>query len=94
MKNVDIEIYISNLIRFFETNPNDLMQLIGEIQKEEFYTKLKEKSEENFKNGLDIILTREQIIDIVLNMKIPEINNGVDVNKLIMKTKFGDIIMN
>lgn len=94
MKNVDIEIYISNLIRFFETNPNDLMQLIGEIQKEKFYTKLKEKSEENFKNGLDIILTREQIIDIVLNMKIPEINNGVDVNKLIMKTKFGDIIMN
>lgn len=94
MKNVDIEIYISNLVRFFETNPNDLISLIGEVQKEEFYTKLKEKSEENYKKGLDIILTREQIINIVLDMKIPQIKDQSEVSKLIMKTKFGDIIMN
>jgi hypothetical protein len=94
MKNVDIEIYISNLIRFFETNPNDLLILIGEIQKEEFYTKLREKSEDNHKKGLDIILTREQIINIVVEMKIPQINDHSEVSKLVMKTKFGDIIMN
>lgn len=94
MKNIDIEIYISNLIRFFETNPNDLMILIGEIQKNEFYDKLREKSEDNFKKGLDIILTREQIVQIVLELKIPEVKDESEVNKLIMKTKFGEIIMN
>lgn len=94
MKNIDIEIYISNLIRFFETNPNDLMILIGEIQKDEFYDKLREKSEDNFKKGLDIILTREQIVQIVLELKIPEVKDESEVNKLIMKTKFGEIIMN
>ena len=55
-KNVDCEIYISQLVTFFETNPNDLLTLIGDIQKEEFYTKLREKSEDNHKKGLDIIL--------------------------------------
>ena len=34
MKNVDIEIYISNLINFFEKNPNDLLVLIGDLQKD------------------------------------------------------------
>ena len=37
MKNVDIEIYVSQVITFFEKNPNDLMGLIGGLQKDEFY---------------------------------------------------------
>ena len=37
MSNVDIEIYVSQLINFFESNPNDLIDLVGNIQKEEFY---------------------------------------------------------
>ena len=41
MKNIDCEIYISQLITFFENNPNDLMILIGDLQKEEFYNMLK-----------------------------------------------------
>jgi hypothetical protein len=94
MNNVDIEIYISNLIRFFETNPNDLITLIGDIQKDEFYTKLREKSEDNYSKGLDIVLSKDQIINIVLDMKIPQINDHSEVSKLVMKTKFGDIIMN
>ena len=42
MKNIDCEIYIKQLISFFESNPGDLMQLIGDVQKEEFYSKLRE----------------------------------------------------
>lgn len=94
MKNIDVEIYISNLINFFEKNPNDLMSLIGDVQREEFYLKLRQKSEENHEKGLDIILTREQIINIVVEMKIPQISDHTEVSKLVMKTKFGDIIMN
>ena len=44
MKNVDIEVYISNLINFFENNPNDLLVLIGTLQKDDFYKKLKERN--------------------------------------------------
>ena len=38
MKNIDCEIYIKQLITFFENNPGDLMELVGDVQKEEFYS--------------------------------------------------------
>ena len=53
MKNIDCEIYIKQLITFFEKNPGDLMILIGDVQKEEFYKKLREKCEKNVDDGID-----------------------------------------
>jgi uncharacterized protein YecE (DUF72 family) len=98
MSNVDIEIYVSQLINFFESNPNDLIDLVGNIQKEEFYQKLRQKCEENHKKGEDIVLTKNQIIDIVVELKIPEISENLNpeqvVEGFIQKTKFGDIILN
>ena len=41
MKNVDVEVYLTNLINFFEKNPNDLIDLIGELKKTIFYDKLR-----------------------------------------------------
>jgi hypothetical protein len=95
-KNVDIEVYISNLINFFEKNPNDLMVLIGNTQKEEFYTKLKEKSFKNFEKGEDYILTKSQIVEVVLELKLPSIGNEKtnEVEKIVQKTIFGDIFLN
>ncbi len=93
MKNVDIEIYISNLITFFENNPNDLITLIGDLQKDEFYKKLREQSEKNLEEGKDIVLSREQIINIVVDLKIPDMKYN-KLDKVIQKTKFGDIILN
>jgi len=96
MKNVDVEIYISNLITFFDKNPNDLMELIGKSQKEEFFVKLREKCELNFKEGKDIVLTKDQIIETVLELKIPNTleNKILEIKAVIQKTKFGDIILN
>jgi hypothetical protein len=96
MKNVDIEVYISNLINFFENNPNDLMVLIGNLQKEDFYKKLKERSIKNFENGDDYILTKNQIVEVVLELKLPilEEEKKIQINKIIQRTKFGDIILN
>ena len=55
MMNVDIEIYISQLITFFEKNPGDFMDLVGEVQKEEFFQKMKEKSIEKLTaKGFDV----------------------------------------
>ena len=96
MKNIDVEVYISQMINFFEKNPGDFMDLVGEVQKEEFYQKMKEKSLENVENGEDYILTKQQIIDIVVKLKSPELSETINfvnkVEKHILKTKFGNII--
>ena len=67
MKNIDCEIYIKQLITFFEKNPGDLMTLIGDVQKEEFYKKLREKCEKNVDDGIDHSLNKQQIIDIIIS---------------------------
>ncbi len=86
------------MITFFENNPGDFMALVGDVQKEEFYTKLREKCFENIENGDDYVLTKQQILDIVLELKAPELIDKLGsvekIEKHIMKTKFGDIFMN
>jgi hypothetical protein len=69
MKNVDVEVYLTNLINFFEKNPNDLIDLIGELKKTTFYDKLREKSYENFEKGEEYIITQKQLDYIVENVK-------------------------
>ena len=49
MKNIDCEVYVSQLINFFEKNPNDLMILIGDLQKEGLTVKQGKSSMDNFK---------------------------------------------
>jgi len=96
MKNVDVEIYMNQLIGFFENNPNDLIQLIGTLQKDEFYQKLRSRCEKNVEEGLDLVLTKEQIINVVVELKIPEIVDQKNqyLDKIIQKTTFGEIILN
>jgi len=105
MSNVDVEIYVSQLINFFENNPNDLIDLIGDVQKDEFYKKVREKCEENVNKGEDIVLTKDQIIDIVIELKMPELENKlkpkkvkvdmiIEIDKLFEKTKYGLIGLN
>ena len=97
MKNIDCEVYISQLITFFEKNPNDLMQLIGDGQKEEFYDLLRNQCEENSKKG-DHVISKDQMIEIVLKLKMPEIMNIEEsketVESYVMRTKWGQINLN
>ena len=96
MKSVDIEIYLNQVITFFEKNPNDLMDLIGELQKDEFYLKLRQQCEKNVEEGKDITLTKEQMINIIVVLKIPDIvdKQEVAVSNIVQKTKFGEIFLN
>jgi hypothetical protein len=98
MKNIDCEIYIKQVITFFENNPNDLMDLIGQVQKNEFYEKIRERCEKNVDEGKDYVLTRQQMIDIVLELKAPglldAINPKQEVEGFVQKTKWGEIILN
>jgi len=98
MKNIDCEIYIKQMISFFDNNPNDLMDLIGEVQKMEFYGKLRERCEKNVDEGHDHVLTRQQMIEIVLELKTTELfktpNPQSVVEGFVQKTKWGEIILN
>ena len=98
MKNIDVEIYISQMITFFEKNPKDFIDLVGNIEKEIFYNKMKERSLKNVKEETDLILSKEQIIDIVIELQDPNLNEKKDdiknIENIILKTKFGNIFLN
>jgi hypothetical protein len=96
--NVDVEIYINNIFKFFKSNPNDLLNLVPKEKEDEFYGKIREVAIENADNGEDAPLTQKQMIDIcvVLNGKTPKEDKVVEekLESYIMGTKFGPIFLN
>lgn len=90
---VDVEIYISNLIKFFKNNPNDLLNLIPEEKKEEFFKKIKEVAIDNYENGNEVSLTQKQLIGICLEITK---TNKLDTKQesFFQDTKFGRIYLN
>jgi len=96
MKNVDVEIYINQFILFFNNNPNDLIELIGDALKDDFYKRVKQQSLENIEKGKDVSLTKSQIMSIVVELKESQ-NDEVDMDKiksLIYHTKFAHFSLN
>jgi len=93
--NVDVEIYIKNFVNFFENNPNELMDLIGDALKEVFYEKVKEQCYKNLDNGEDIVLTQKQLIEIVVDIKKGKTDiKTLLTNGVFQKTKYGLISLN
>ena len=66
--NVDVEVYISGLVKFFKENPKDLLSLVPKNKEQDFYRMLKEFSFENYKKGDDYVLTRKQILEICVQL--------------------------
>lgn len=95
MKNVDVEIYMNQLIKFFNENPNDLIDVVGEENKELFYEKIKEQCFKNLEKGEEISLTRNQFLEIVAKIKKTDKESIVKVfNGVFQRTKYGDISLN
>ena len=95
MKNVDVEIYMNQLIKFFDENPNDLIDVVGEENKELFYKRIKEQCFKNLEKGEEISLTRNQFLEIVSNLKKSDKESIVKVfNGVFQRTKYGDISLN
>jgi hypothetical protein len=93
--NIDVEIYIKNFVNFFENNPNELIELVGDELKEVFYKKVKEQCHKNHENGVDIVLTQKQLIEIVVEIKKVKPNiNTLLTNGVFQQTKFGLISLN
>lgn len=95
--NVDVEIYLSNFIKFFKSNPTDLLSLVPKEMEEEFYKEVKEVSLDNVTKGQEPQLTQKQIIDICVKLNS---NNLTQTTKIeneehvsyIIGTKMGSII--
>jgi hypothetical protein len=96
MKNIDVEIYLNQLISFFEKNPNDLTELIGTSMKDIFFDKVRVACTENVENGDEVTLTNQQLIDIVLDIKgVKGSKEELEViNKIFVKNKFGTFCLN
>ena len=85
--NIDVEIYLKNFLSFFDSNPEELIKLIGGSSKEIFYEKIKEVSYKNFESIGDMVLTKSQIIDIAINIfnqTIPKHSQETKVGKIFL----------
>ena len=97
--NVDAEIYLKNLIGFFETNPDQLKNLIGEWDKDKFFSKVRDKVYSNIKEDKEeFILTRKEMIDIIKdlfdeNTPLTE-EQSFEMEAQFMKTEFGLFSLN
>jgi hypothetical protein len=93
--NVDVEIYMSGVIKFFNENEKDLANLVPLDKKDIFFQKIKERAQENADKGEEITITQKQLIDICV-----EINTKKEVIEIkhleprFFKTKFGEINLN
>ncbi len=92
--NLDVEIYMNSVIKFFNENPKDLMNFVSQERKEEFFKKIKEVALKNAEKGEEVILTQQQFIDIclVINDK-PHLTQQF-INKTHLKTEYGYICWN
>ena len=91
--NVDVEIYMSNVIKFFKENPSDLLNLIPESKRDDFFDRVREFAISNVDKGDEASLTRQQLIDICLeiNEKPKEIAKK---SNIIIPTIYGDYCLN
>jgi hypothetical protein len=90
--NVDVQIYLSNFKSFFNNNPNDLINLIGDGDKDKFFELVQESVIENYEKGEDLELTKKQLIDIMLIITKDRVEEKVE--NFISKGPYGDIFLN
>ena len=91
---VEVEIYMSNLVKFFNENPNDLMSLVPIEKKQDFFDLIKKQSLKNVENGDDPSLTWKQMIDLCVELNRVEEHFIIKKEGPLIFTKFGIISLN
>ena len=92
---VDVEIYLSNIIKFFKENPNDLLNLVPKEKEQLLYRKIREVSLENYQKGDDVSLTQTQLISVCSEINKYEEKVDEEISKnFVQKTQFGFIFLN
>lgn len=91
---VDVEIYMSNIMKFFRENPKDLLNLVPKNMEEKFYVKIKEIASSNYDEGKEIPLTQKQMIEICRELNGQVVEEKVTNSKIFQTTKFGTFCLN
>jgi hypothetical protein len=86
--------YVNQFKVFFDKNPDDLTELIGDILVSDFYNEVKTQSSLNYENGDEVSLTQKQIINIVIKLKSPNKEIEDKVYNIFQNTNFGKICLN
>jgi hypothetical protein len=90
--NVDVKIYLAGVKKFFDSNEEDLKNLIPLSKKQEFYKLIELVAESNVEKGEEIPLTQNQYIDICVKL------NGVPPKKkkpsIFFENSYGKICLN
>lgn len=89
---VDVEVYLSGIVKFFKDNPKDLLSLVPKDKEQDFYSMIREYSFDNYKKGDDYILTRNQILEICVQLnekkRLEDTPKVIEVDELdILKKK-------
>jgi len=92
MNKVDVDIYIAQLIKFFDENPTDLNQIIGDLDSKKFYEEVRIQAEKNLDQGSDVQLTQNQILNIVV--RLTKERHEKNTKKPFFYSKFGSICLN
>ena len=92
--NVDIEIYLTQIFSFFQKNKGELEKLIPFAKKDIFFEEVRKTSYLNHKNGESFILTKNQIIDICVELNKPKKKNNYLDNVRYFNGPFGKINLN
>jgi len=89
--NVDVQIYVSNLRKFFSENPSDLANLIPLEMEDLFFEKVLELASQNVEEGKDIPLSRKQLIALCVNLNG---NPPKKTDEIFIETEFGKFFLN
>ena len=75
MKNLDVDLYITQFRGFFDKNPNDLLSLIGDVLVEDFFKRVEEQCYKNLEKGDEVSLKKLKKIFRVQSQKYSNILN-------------------
>lgn len=87
---LEVDIYLNNIKKFFEENPNDLINLIPMSKKNDFYNEIKKVAEINFEKFGEAGLTKKQFLEISLKLG----TTNITPQNVIKKTLFGEYSLN
>ena len=93
--NVDAEIYIKQVFHFFDTNPDQLETLIGQLSKEKFYERIISKVYEHVDSGSqELELTRQEMVDIIRDLYTETLSPTKIIKSPFVETRFGLVCLN
>lgn len=90
---VDVEIYMSGFQKFFEENPDDLLNLIPKGKENQFYSKVRKVATSNYEIRGEACLTQPQLLSICRELNLEKIDVSKHDSRFV-KTKFGIFSLN